>query len=176
LKNSFNLIVTHEPGPYNYRYVLSILRDILGDYRVVDAGYSVLLLRVDDPYKAIEVLRDNRDKLVIIYRVIPVDRILDPYVEIIADEAGKLAKDKIPEDKTYRVSLRGRLYWLETRLPAHSIDAIKVIAEKIPRKVSLENPDYIVYVRSIKFYHRRRLASLTVTETSNILSLKSGKP
>lgn len=172
----FNLIITHEPGPYNYRYILSVLRDIIGDFRVVDSTYSVMLLRVDDPYGIVRELGKHRDKLGVVYRVIPVDEVLDPYVEVVAERAAKLANERIPLDKTYRVSLRGRLYWRETRLPASSIDAIRVIAEKINRKVSLENPDYVVYIRSVKFYYRKRVAALTVTETSNILSLKSGKP
>ncbi len=175
MSSRFDLIVTHEPGPYNYRYVLSILRDVIGDFQVVDASYSVVLLRTGDPYGVIEKFREKNVKPGVIYRVIPVDKVVDPYVEVVAEEASKLADERIPVDKTYRVSLRGRLYWLETRLPAHTMDAIRVIAEKIKRKVSLENPDYVVYIRSIKFYHRRRFASLTVTETRNILSFKSSR-
>jgi tRNA acetyltransferase TAN1 len=175
LSSRFDLIVTHEPGPYNYRYVLSILRDVLGDFRVVDASYSVVLIHTGDPYRAVEKIRESGINPGVIYRVIPVDRVIDPYVEVVAEEASKLADERIPSDKSYRVSLRGRLYWRETRLPAHTMDAIRVIAEKIKRRVSLENPDYVVYIRSIKFYHRRRFASLTVTETRNILSFKSSR-
>ncbi len=172
----FNLVVTHEPGPENYRYVLSLLREYLGDYQLVDAGTAVLLLKVKDPYEAVEKLRSVRDKLNIIYRVIPVDKITDPYVEVVADEAAKLAEEKIPSDKTYRVTLRGRLYWRETRMPAHSLDAIKVIAGKINRTVSLTHPDYLVYIRSIRLYHRRRVATITVTTPENILSVASSRP
>lgn len=173
MSNRFNLIVTHEPGPYNYRYVLSILRDVIGDFQVIDSSYSVILVKTSNPYSVIERFRRENIKPGVIYRIIPVDKVVDPYVEIVAEEASRLAHDKIPEDKSYRVSLRGRLYWFETRLPAHTMDAIRVIAEKINRKVSLENPDYVVYIRSIKFYHRRRYASITVTQAENILSFKS---
>ncbi|ADI31896.1 THUMP domain-containing protein [Staphylothermus hellenicus] len=173
---SFNLIITHEPGLDNYRYVLSILRSIIGNYRVVDAGTSVILLQVDDPYKAVEELRNRKDELNIMYRAIPIDVIVDPYVEVVAEKSAELAEKKIPEDKTYRVSLRGRLYWQETRMPAHSLDAIKVIAEKINRQVSLTHPDYVVYIRSVRLYHRKRVATITVTAPHNILSLKSNRP
>lgn len=173
---SFNLMITHEPGPENYRYVLSILRDILGDYRVVDAGTAVILVRVDDPYGAVKELGKHRGELSIIYRVIPIDKVVDPYVEDVAEEATKLAEEKIPRDKTYRVSLRGRLYWKETRMPAHTMDAIKIIAEKIDRIVSLTHPDYVVYIRSVRLYHRRRVATITVTTPDNILALKSSRP
>jgi tRNA acetyltransferase TAN1 len=56
------------------------------------------------------------------------------------------------------------------------MDAIKVIAEGVNRQVSLTHPDYIVYVRSIKLYHRRRYATITVTTPDKIITLKSEKP
>ncbi|MEM4718184.1 MAG: hypothetical protein QXE81_05440, partial [Desulfurococcaceae archaeon] len=68
------------------------------------------------------------------------------------------------------------LYWRETRLPAHTMDAIRVIANGIDRQVSLTKPDYVVYIRSIKLYHRRRYATITVTSPYHILSPKSSKP
>jgi len=170
------LIVTHEPGPYNYRYALRALRQIIGDFQVVDSSYSIILLRVDDPYKAVEAFRASGANPGVIYRIIPVDTVLDPYVEVVAEEARKLALQRIPVDKTYRVTVHGRLYWRETRLPAHTMDVIKLVAEGISRKVSLNNPDYIVYIRSVRLYYRRRYAALSVTEAKNIISLKSGKP
>ncbi len=169
-------MITHEPGGENYRFVLSILRRLIGDYKLVDAGTAVILLRVNDPYGVVEELRRHGGELAIIYRVIPVDMVVNPYVEDVAEEAARLAEEKIPPDKTYRVSLRGRLYWRETRMPAHSLDAIRVIAEKINRMVSLTHPDYLVYVRSIRLYHRRRVAAITVTTPDKILSLKSNRP
>ncbi len=172
----FNLMVTHEPGPENYRYVLSVLRDILDNYVVVDAATAVILLRVDDPYKAVEVLKQHRDELNLIYRIIPIDIITNPYVEDVAEKSAELAEKRIPVDKTYRVTLRGRLYWRETRMPAHSSDAVKIIAEKIDRPVSLTHPDYVVYIRSVRLYHRRRVATITVTTPDNILALASNKP
>jgi len=175
LSSRFNLIVTHEPGSYNYRYALRVLRQVIGEFQVVDSSYSVILLRVSDPYKAVEALRSSGVKPGVIYRVIPVDRVLDPYVEVVAEEARKLAEERIPSDKTYKISIRGRLYWRETRMPAHTMDAIRIIAEGIHRKVSLTSPDYVVYIRSVKFYHRRRYAALAVTEAKNIVSFKSSK-
>ncbi len=172
---SFNLIITHEQGGENYRAVLSELRRLLGDLTVVDTGPSVILAKVPDPYKAVDTLR-GAALSPLIYRVVPVDVVLDPFVEVVAEEAGRLAEEKIPVDKTYRVTLHGRLYWRETRLPAHTSDAIRVIAERVKRQVSLTHPDYVVYVRCVKLYHRRRLATLTVAPVEKFLSLKSGKP
>ncbi|WP_440059344.1 hypothetical protein ACSU1N_06050 [Thermogladius sp. 4427co] len=173
---SFNLLITHEQGGENYRAVVSSLRRIIGDLVVVDTGPSIILARVEDPYKAIEVLKSSGEISPLVYRIVPIDLVLDPFVEIVAEEAGRLAGEKIPEDKTYRITLHGRLYWRETRMPAHTSDAISVIAERIKRKVSLTKPDYIVYIRCVKLYHRRRLATLTVASSDKFISLKSGKP
>ena len=172
---SFNLIITHEQGLDNYRFILSKLRKTNLDYVLVDKGPSIILLRVDDPYKAIESLRDSLRDIPVIYRVIPVDSIVDPYVESVAERVKQLVEEKIPIDKTFKIILHGRLYWAETRLPAHTMDAIKIIANGIDRPVSLTNPDYVVYIRSIKLYHRRRYAALSVTSPSMIIS-KSNKP
>ena len=172
----FNLIVTHEPGPDNYRYVLSMIHEIIPELVLVDTGPAVLLFKCNDPYDVVDRLREYRDMLRMVYRVIPVDRVVNAYVEDVAEDASLLAMEKIPEDKTYRITLRGRLYWRETRAPAHSLDAIRIIAEKINRQVSLTHPDYIVYIRSLKLYGRRRVAAITVTTPDKILSLASGKP
>jgi len=43
----------------------------------------------------------------------------------VAEKARELAEQKIPVDKTFRVTLHGRLYWAETRLPAHTRTPLK---------------------------------------------------
>lgn len=172
----FNLMITHEPGLENYRFILAKLRSVGLNHVLVDKGPSVILLRVEDPYGFTSRLREIAGEIQVVYRVIPVDSVVDPYVEVVAEKARELAEERIPRDRTYRVTLHGRLYWLETRLPAHTMDAVRIIAEKIDRPVSLTNPDYLVYVRSVKLYHRRRYAAVTVTAPSNILTLKSEKP
>lgn len=173
---SFNVVITHEQGLDNYRFIASRLRRTGLDYVIVDKGPSIILLRVEDPYKAVEILRNPVKEIPVIYRVIPVDAVVDPYVEAVARKAGELAETKIPADKTFRVTLHGRLYWAETRLPVHTMDAVRLIAHNINRQVSLTRPDYVVYVRSIKLYHRRRYATITVTTPDMIIATKSSKP
>ncbi|MEM1618916.1 MAG: THUMP domain-containing protein [Desulfurococcaceae archaeon] len=173
---SFNMVLTHEQGLDNYRFVMSRLRRTGLDFVVVDKGPSVILLRVVDPYKAVEEIRPWVHEIPVLYRVIPVDAVVDPYVEAVAEKARELSEQKIPVDKTFRVTLHGRLYWAETRLPAHTMDAIRVIANGINRQVSLTHPDYLVYVRSIKLYHRKRYATITVAQPSMIIALKASKP
>ncbi|MCY0868312.1 MAG: THUMP domain-containing protein [Desulfurococcus sp.] len=173
---AFNLLITHEPGLENFRLILSKLRSAGLEHIMVDKGSSVILLRVKDPYEFVSEFRSIAGEIPVVYRVIPVDAVTDPYVEVVAEKSGELAESRIPSDKTFRVTLNGRLYWLETRLPAHTMDAVRVIAEKINRPVSLTSPDYLVYIRSVKLYHRRRYAAITVTTPDKILTLKSGRP
>ena len=174
-RQEFNLVVTHEPGPGNDRYVISVLRQVAGDIVFVDSGPGVLVFRAPDPRLVVERLRREAGEIGVIYRVIPVDATVKPFVEDVAEEAWRLS-EKIPVDKTYRIVLRGRLYWRETRQPAHSRDAVLYIAEGIKRPVSLENPDYIVYIRSLRLYYRRRLAAVSIIARDEMLSLASGKP
>jgi len=84
---SFNVIITHEQGLDNYRFIMSRLRRIGFDYVVVDKGPSIILLRVEDPYRAIEQLKESIREVPVVYRVIPVDLVVDPYVEVIAEKA-----------------------------------------------------------------------------------------
>lgn len=172
---SFNVVITHEQGLENYKFVLSRIRRAGVNYVLVDRAPSIILLRVEDPYEFIKALREHIGEIQVLYRVIPVDAVVNPYVEEVAAKAAELSDAKIPLDRTFRVTLHGRLFWAETRLLAHTMDAIRVIAEKISRPVSLKNPDYLVYIRSIKLYHRRRYATVTVSTPDAILS-KSGKP
>ncbi|MEM4487867.1 MAG: THUMP domain-containing protein [Desulfurococcaceae archaeon] len=173
---SFNIVITHEQGLDNYRFIASRLRRIGLEHVIVDKGPSLVLLRVDDPYKVVEALREYVKDIPVIYRVIPVDSVVDPYVEVVAAKVKELVDLKLPRDSTFRITLHGRLYWQETRLPAHTVDAIRVIAHGIDRSVSLTRPDYIVYIRSVKLYHRRRYATITVAEPPMILTLKSNRP
>lgn len=173
---SFNVVLTHEHGLDNYRFVISRLRRIGLDYVVVDKGPSIILLRVNDPYEMVNTLREHIKDIPVLYRAVPVDAVVDPYVEAVAEKSRELANSKIPMDKTFRITLHGRLYWRETRMPAHTMDAIRIIASGIDRHVSLTRPDYVVYIRSVKLYHRRRYATITVTTPDNILSTKSTSP
>lgn len=173
---SFNVIITHEHGLENFRFILSKLRASELNYILVDKSPSIILLRVEDPYEFTRKVRQISEGLRVIYRVIPVDIVVDPYVEVVAEKAGELAEQRIPPDKTYRVTLHGRLYWQETRAPAHSMDAIRVIADRLNRQVSLTHPDYLVYIRSVKLYHRRRYAAITVAPTDEIFVTSSSKP
>lgn len=170
MKNFFNLIVTHEPTYVNYKWALEQLRDIIGRFNIIDVSQSRVLLRVEDPYKAVDLIRDKLPRDTPILRVIPVDLVLEPFVEDVAKAAWNLSS-KIPANATFRITLEGgHLYWRDTNLMAHTIDAIKYIASNIDRRVKLRDYDWVVYIRVLRLHKHVEVAALTVAPAKYIFS------
>lgn len=150
------------------------LVEILGSVYVMSKQRSLLIVRTRiDPYQAISMLRESLDpSYTNILKVIPVDEISPPYLDQVAEKAWEIAKRKIREDESFRVTLQGRLYKLleDGSLRAcKTIDSIKKIAENIDRRVDLENPDKIVYVRVVRI-RGENYATITVCTPRDILS------
>ncbi len=75
-------------------------------------------------------------------RYIPIDKVVETDVEAIRDAALELAKS-IPEEATYKISVEKRFSELSSR------ELIDAIAPNVDRKVSLENPDYILLIEIV---------------------------
>ncbi len=171
-RKPFNLIVTHYPGYDNFVVVKNQLNDVLGEIRVVDSSQSILLALVDDPYKAVERIKNSGLKDTPILRVIPVDEVVDVYVDRVAEVSRRLLLSKSSEGESFRIRLDGRLYEYangEIR-KLHRDEAIRIIARDIDRPVNLTSPDWIIYVKVIKMYRVTELASITVCKPNQILS------
>ncbi len=154
----------------NYKWAVDQLEQILGRLTIIDTAQSRILARVDDPYETIDMIMEFLPDDTPILRIIPVDEVLEPYVEDVAEHAWSLADEKIPSNNTYRVTIEGgHLYWRKNSQWAHTIDAIKYIASKIDRKVDLENYDWIVYVRVLRVRYTE-YAALTVAPAKYIFS------
>ncbi|MEM1873780.1 MAG: hypothetical protein QXF57_04250, partial [Acidilobaceae archaeon] len=78
--HSFNLIVTHLPGPHNKRRSREILEQLL-DVEILESRPSVLICRVPEPLQAVEVLRRNLPPKSPILRVIPVIAVTRPRLD-----------------------------------------------------------------------------------------------
>ena len=166
----FNLMITHEPSYQNYKWAMDQITSILGHVVVIDAIQSRILLKVNDPYNALELLTQYLPRDTPILKIIPVDEVVDPYVEDVANVVWDLADSKIPKESTYRITLEGRhLYWKSNGSIAHREEAIKYIASKIDRPVNLKNYEWIVYIKVLRL-HRRERASITVAPTKYIFS------
>jgi len=146
------------------------VRDCIGsDFVLVTSRQSLMLLKVWDPYDAwLRMKRCLLDMDTPIHRVIPVDEVLDPLVKKVAEKAWQLAEHRIPSDASYRVTLHGHLYDVDDRgrlAQMHTIDAIRVIAEGIKRRVDLENPRWTVYVRVVPVRRWFVVAALSVARS-----------
>ena len=171
----FNLIVTHLPTYRNYIVARRQLLNILEKPVIVDVQPNIMFLRVKDPDAAVEALkRTLEDVDTPILRVIPVDKVVEPYAEDVRDEARKLFYGRCGDEDSFAIRLDGHLY---SREPEHGKgwlprdDAIKIIAAAISNPVNLSNPQCIIYIKIVQLYGYTELAALTVGPPSRILSI-----
>ncbi|MEM3032035.1 MAG: THUMP domain-containing protein, partial [Nitrososphaerota archaeon] len=75
-------------------------------------------------------------------RVIPIETVTETDVGRIAEAAWKLAY-RIGIQESFRITVEKR------RAIIHSIDIIKAVAQKVDRRVDLENPDWIILIEVI---------------------------
>ncbi len=171
----FSLIVTHEPGIDNYRWVRNQLKQIVGDkLRYVSSYQSVILYDLDgDPH---EVARQIREALkgvgTAVIRVIPVDYVTNPYIEEVCEVVREYIAPKIPEDSSFRITIEGHLMRSagEGRyVRMHTIDAVKELAKYVDRPVNLENPDLIIYVKVVKYMRWRRKAGISLLKPEELM-------
>jgi len=177
---SFNLIITCEPGRENIDWVFSQINSCIGtSYVIVRIRSSLILLAVSNPYEVWYNLKKclyNKDTP--IQRVIPVDEIVDPILDRVSRKAQEYALNRIPKDATYRVTLHGRLYSIDSNgrlVKISSMDAIKVIAEGIDRKVNLKNPDWVVYIRVVPYRRWSYVAAIGVAKAIVYKNIRVGE-
>lgn len=161
----FNLIVTHLPGRPNARTAERQLVWLLPSIRIVFRMPNIILAKTPDPRDTVARLRRSLPRDTPILRVIPVDLVVEARVDTVREAVHRLLA-KAPEG-TYAIRIDGHLQDTEGRL-MHKIDSIKVIAEGIERRVNLDNPDILVYIKTVRY--RGRKAAIYVGPPSGILS------
>jgi tRNA acetyltransferase TAN1 len=147
------------------------LEELLADEKIIFTKTRisglVLCLTESDPYTIVEkvkdIVKEQPWKVRFILRLIPIDLVTNTELEDISKEAIKLA-EKIREDESYKVEVEKRF----TNL--HSRDIIEKIAEKIDRKVRLDNPDWIILVEIVG-----KDTGISVLKSNNIFSLEKIK-
>jgi len=173
----FNLIVTHEPGLDNYRWVRSQLRQLLGnDLIIVDSYQSIILAKVSNPHEAARVLREKlKDSSTPIMRAIPVDYVTDPLIDKVEEIVKELAV-KIPKGAKFRITLNGHLYEVREGFlrRLHTLDAIKRLAEYIDRPVDLKNPDYIVFIKVVRLFKHIEKVAISLLKKEELMRIGGG--
>jgi len=119
-----------------------------------------------DPFYVVHKLRefalDNPYQFRFGIRFTPLEYCVESNLEVISRTARHLL-EKIEEDETFRVTVRRRQTKLE------NIDVVRAVAEEIPRKVDLEEPDKTIWIEIIG-----ELAGISVLkEETDILSITS---
>ena len=166
MASPFNLIVTHLPGPENKRKALWILRQALPAFSIAYSRPHIILGIVRDPQEAVEILKSSLTRKSPILRVIPVSRVEAAFTSDVKRVVEEILK-KQPEG-SFAVRLDGYLRDDNGRLMRRR-DAIIAIADSIDRKVNLNSPDILVYIKVVKF-RGRRLAAIYVGPPDNIIS------
>jgi len=147
----FNLIITSLRGqePIAASELGDLLREFGDPEPVINITRvaGVLTARTSlDPFMVVEKIRETIQKepwkIGYIMRAIPIEETVETNPKKIAEAVEKLA-NKIPQDATYRITVEKRHTQLSTR------EIIEAAASKVDRKVSLENPEWIVLVEVI---------------------------
>ena len=170
----FNLVITHEPGIDNYRWARNQLRQLVGEgLRYVSSYQSVILYDVDeDPHEVAARVRNAlKGSGTPIIRVIPVDYVLDPYLKDVAEVVKGFA-DKLPEGASFRITLEGHIYYLgedgrSRRM--HTFNAVRELAKNINNPVDLVNPQYIIYVKVVRYLRGRRKACVSLVKPKELM-------
>ncbi len=173
----FNLIVIHEPGPDNWRWARNQLRQILGtEGKILTSYQSVMLYLVEgDPHRVASKLRESLGGGgTPIIRVIPVDYVVDPYLDEVIEVVKSIAT-KIPQNESFRITLQGHLMSVDSegrKIIMHSIDSIREIAKYIDRPVNLENPDWVVFIKIVKVMRGKRVAAVSLLKPHELINLR----
>lgn len=178
---NFNIIITCEPGRENIDWTFSQINECIGSsYIVAKVRSSLILLSVADPYSAwyeLKVCLYGKDTP--IHRVIPVDAVVEPIIDKIVQEAQKYALARIPQNSTFRITLHGKIYAINERgrlTKISSMEAIRMIAEGINRKVDLENPEWVIYIRSVPIRRWNVLTAISVARSIVFKNIRIGEP
>jgi tRNA acetyltransferase TAN1 len=147
----FNLIATTYRGlERQARREIQNLLSTLGDPspKAVTTSVAGLITAQTtlDPFEAVTRImkKYSEDPLSIQYliRVIPVEAVVNTDINEMAGIVERLAP-KIAVDETFRITVEKR------RTSIHSGDIIKAVAQRVERRVSLENPDWVILIEVI---------------------------
>ena len=166
----FNLIISHEPGWYNTRLVLRLIKSLLPGVRIFDTPPSLVLAKTVNPFN--DVLRLKKyivEEQTPILRAIPLDDTCSPILSKVKEKVHDIFFKKVPKNASYAIRIEGHLYDDEWKR-LHKIDAIKEIAKGISNPVNLSKPDYLVLIKVVKAYRATRYACIMIAPPTYLIS------
>lgn len=153
------------------------LQQVLPDLRVIDSQQSLFLAVVSDPYDAVKLIRERITGNTPMLRVIPVDAVTSVDIAEVAQAVHDVFYRKASREDSFKVEVDGRLYAVEEgrRRLLHTREAIEYIASFIDNPVRLKDPDYLVYIKTLRVYGALPLAAITVCRPSDIIRYAAGR-
>ncbi|HFC49413.1 MAG TPA: hypothetical protein ENJ59_01630 [Thermofilum sp.] len=168
--NNFNLVISTYRGRENdciseFWYIMRELGDKKIDASLTGLPGLIVARTSLNPIEVVEKLKKEAEEkpwfFRVILKIVPVEVNVKAEVEEIVDAAIRLAKSKIGENETFRVTIRKRLSDIDR------MELIEKIAEKIENRVDLNNPDKIVWVEIIG-----DVAGVSVLKPEHVLSVQ----
>lgn len=174
----FNLIVAFEPrwGARNRveRFLSSFTR-----YSIFGSSQYTLLLRLHgDPFKFIEENCKKFRNEPLLLRLIPVDTVCPPKINVFAKEACRVLNKKILESDKIAIKVEGGIIDVDMKRKLHKSEIIDAIITNCERKYSIDlsNPTLIVLVRGVNVYRgSQRYVTISVVRPSQIYSRYSSR-
>jgi tRNA acetyltransferase TAN1 len=114
-------------------------------------------------HKLRDSLRMNPDRFKSIFRVLPIECVVETKVCLIVETVKSLA-EKMGTGESFRITLEKR------KTDLRSLDVIKSVAKVIPKKVNLEKPDWIVLIEILG-----KETAVSVVRPSDILNIQKEK-
>lgn len=139
-------------GDDKARFRKSMVRGVLLGYIHLDPHIAIKKIR--------EILVERPWDFRFTKRYIPIDIVVKTSLEDIKEAVAELIH-KIPEDSSYRITVEKRYTFI------HRKEVIDIVAPLVNRKVSLQNPDYILLVEIIGEY-----TGLSVVKPDEMLSVE----
>lgn len=145
------------------------------NFYVVKKQPSLLVVKhKEDPFEAVRKLKELVDpRYTTLLKAIPYDFSVPADIKEVVKAVEKAAK-KIPEGEAYRITLKGPLFefnndeWIEL----DKDKAIRMIAEVVNRPVNLDNPQWVVFVKSIPI-RGIQMAGVSVHKPEWVFTVKS---
>jgi len=128
---------------------------------ILTVDTSLTQIEVIDALKAI--LDKEPWRIRYTLRLIPIEKVVNTDLEAIVEAARPLLQ-KIGEGETFRVTIEKRYSDISTK------EVIEALAEKVDRKVDLEDPDWIVLIEVLG-----GITGVSVVRPSQIVSVVKAK-
>ncbi|HIQ10623.1 MAG TPA: hypothetical protein EYH26_01425 [Pyrodictium sp.] len=174
----FNLMVAFEPrwGARNQveRFLSRLIR-----YSIFGSSQHMLFLRLHgDPFKFVEENCKKFRNEPLLLRLVPVDVVCQPKINVFAKEACRLLGEKALKNDKIAIRVEGKIVDVDFKRRLHKSEIIDAIIANCERKyeVNLSNPTLIVLIRSVNIYRgSQRYVAISVVRPSQIYSRYSSR-